>query len=739
MEPPRRSLTIGFGGFRLRCSGRRTQLVAAIAATAAVAVVLPAASGATVLAPWGSNLAATPTLDTANGATQFTNDEPASSFYGQPVDEAIPTNFTPTPGCTRSFVYHNLGVAVPCSNWTHTGADIAVWNTHVAGGSATAPAGGQVLAVKVKGCTIEDPSAPVQYSQVPGEAKVPIGSIEFQDLTPNGDGSYTSHSTAPGPSGVGFQVPFCSNPQDPSTGSVSTSTVTTDVPAHFCVNQGDVVGIFQSGGFIPGGANTPYLNDGNWYTQGAPVMIMASINGSGMDSFTDADVPNRANPPTYSPNAPQPRGDNSGWGQESNQEVQLQVIEAVGDDAYGLCPGGDAVEPASSNSVQCVTRSTGPNDPYGSCNAQNQPVRPPRNLSAPTIAVSSNGAAVAGAPLPGNRMDATPGTWTQDPNQSFIRYAYHWEDCDSNGANCAPIGGQAGINPYYYVTNGDVGHTIEVAVTATNTANTEGPASSAPTQVVAGPSVPVISNLKLNPSTWNEASSTVITYDDTEAANTTITVLKNGVVVKTLSHTDTAKQYGGNGIKLAGLPAGSYQLQVTPSNRGTLGQPQTLSFTVTSATPVITSLRVNPSSFNASRGATVTYVDSVAGNAVLSVVKCKKRKKGVCTKYKTFKTVRHTDRAGANGVKLAGVAVGHYQLKIVSYYAGRTGLPVLTPFTARLMKSKRHHRRHELRHSTLQISANVAILFVEAADWLGGLSSPDNAAGLRLPAARSPR
>ena len=444
---------------------------------------------------------------------------------------------------------------------------------------------------------------------------------------------------------------------------------------------------------------------------------MSPVQGSGMDSYADANIaPTSGGQFVYAPGArpvrPNNGGDqNTGWGSEPNQELMLQVIEGVGDDAYGQCPGGDGVESGTSNSVQCVTRSTNPGDPYGTCNAQEQPVRPPQNQSAPTLSVTANGAAVTGAPAPGNRIDATPGTWSQDAHQSFIFYAYQWEDCDSGGANCTAIGGQAGKNPYYYLTNGDVGHTIEVAVTASNNANTEGPASSAPTQVVAAPDVPVITLLKLNPATWNEAQSSVITYFDTDPSNTTIQILQAGAVVKTIRTTDRAKQYGGNGIKLGGLPAGSYQLQLTPNNRGTLGQVQTLSFTVTPATPVVTHVKVNPSSFNASKGATVTYTDSLSGKAVLSVVQCEKRKKGVCTKYKTFKTVRHTDRAGANGVKLTGVAVGHYQLMLVSTYAGRKSLPALSPFTAKLVKSKRHRAKHTLRHTTVELGAGVASIF----------------------------
>jgi hypothetical protein len=59
-----------------------------------------------------------------------------------------------------------------------------------------------------------------------------------------------------------------------------------------------------------------------------------------------------------------------------------------------------------------------------------------------------------------------PGTWANKP--TAISYA--WQRCDADGANCAPIARATGMN--YFLTVADVGQTITVEVTATNTSGT---------------------------------------------------------------------------------------------------------------------------------------------------------------------------------------------------------------------------------------------------------------------------
>ncbi|HUF83979.1 MAG TPA: PKD domain-containing protein, partial [Acidimicrobiia bacterium] len=92
---------------------------------------------------------------------------------------------------------------------------------------------------------------------------------------------------------------------------------------------------------------------------------------------------------------------------------------------------------------------------------------PPQNTSPPTI---------SGAAQAGQTLTASPGGWS---GTEPITYAYEWQRCDQSGSNCTPIAtGQS-----YTATDGDVGFTLRVSVTATNTAGSA-TASSDPSGVV---------------------------------------------------------------------------------------------------------------------------------------------------------------------------------------------------------------------------------------------------------------
>jgi hypothetical protein len=120
---------------------------------------------------------------------------------------------------------------------------------------------------------------------------------------------------------------------------------------------------------------------------------------------------------------------------------------------------------------------------------------PPVNTVAPTI---------TGTAQEGQILTVHQGTWTNSPTTITDQ----WEDCI--GTACTPITGQTGAT--YTVTANDVGHTIEVLETATNTGGMA-QASSLPTvQIVAPPteiSAPFISGtpqqgsvLTANHGTW---------------------------------------------------------------------------------------------------------------------------------------------------------------------------------------------------------------------------------------------
>jgi hypothetical protein len=137
----------------------------------------------------------------------------------------------------------------------------------------------------------------------------------------------------------------------------------------------------------------------------------------------------------------------------------------------------------SSRAYSQNTFTNGPTDPFGTATQDSEQASiyatftqsggspsGPVNLSAPTI----SGTAQVGQPLSASR-----GSWTE----SATYYFYQWKRCDSTGANCAEIRGATA--PTYAVGSSDLGASLRVAVTASNSAGSSTAESSA-TAVVPG-------------------------------------------------------------------------------------------------------------------------------------------------------------------------------------------------------------------------------------------------------------
>jgi hypothetical protein len=121
----------------------------------------------------------------------------------------------------------------------------------------------------------------------------------------------------------------------------------------------------------------------------------------------------------------------------------------------------------------------------------------------PTPPVNTSPPIISGTPQDGQTLTASTGSWS---GTQPITYGYQWQRCDSGGANCVAIAGATG--PTYLATSVDVGRTLRVVVTATNSAGSASATSAATTVVQATSTQPGLVAL------WHmdEASGTVM-YD----------------------------------------------------------------------------------------------------------------------------------------------------------------------------------------------------------------------------------
>ncbi len=83
----------------------------------------------------------------------------------------------------------------------------------------------------------------------------------------------------------------------------------------------------------------------------------------------------------------------------------------------------------------------------------------PANGEAPGITGS-------GQPQTGETLSAEHGDWSAPAGTGSITYAYQWQDCDSEGNSCQAIAGAEGST--YTATSSDIGHSLRVAVTASD-------------------------------------------------------------------------------------------------------------------------------------------------------------------------------------------------------------------------------------------------------------------------------
>ena len=100
--------------------------------------------------------------------------------------------------------------------------------------------------------------------------------------------------------------------------------------------------------------------------------------------------------------------------------------------------------------------------------------------STPVAPANSVLPSLSGSPVQGQSLVANPGSWTGSPAPSF---AYQWQRCNSSGAGCVSVTGATGSS--YLLGSADVGGTVRVVVTGSNSAGSRA-ATSAVSGVVSG-------------------------------------------------------------------------------------------------------------------------------------------------------------------------------------------------------------------------------------------------------------
>ena len=110
-------------------------------------------------------------------------------------------------------------------------------------------------------------------------------------------------------------------------------------------------------------------------------------------------------------------------------------------------------------------------------------------VTPPPVPVNTGLPTVTGNAVQGQKLTLTLGSWSNSPTG----VSDQWQDCDSTGTICTSILGATG--PTYTPTSKDLGSTIEVQETATNSFGPGAAANSTPTAVVAPPPVPVNTGL----------------------------------------------------------------------------------------------------------------------------------------------------------------------------------------------------------------------------------------------------
>ena len=247
------------------------------------------------------------------------------------------------------------------------------------------------------------------------------------------------------------------------------------------------------------------------------------------------------------------------------------------------CQGGSCsnIPGATSNSYGIVTgdagfrlaavvRATNAGGTTSASSAQTatvlQPPAPPVNQTAPSI---------SGTAQVGQTLTANDGVWSGNPAPTLSR---QWRSCQS--PTCTNISGATGTT--YVVSGGDVGRTIQVVVTATNSSGVSSATSTPTAAVASAPSVNTFGNTA--PGSQSTTTGADYKFGSVYSLNTTATLTNfkwYGRGGSNASQTFTPVVYNTN-------PAGQPTTKVTQGARITIARNQPAGWVTAALPPGIT-------------------------------------------------------------------------------------------------------------------------------------------------------
>jgi hypothetical protein len=310
---------------------------------------------------------------------------------------------------------------------------------------------------------------------------------------------------------------------------------------------------------ISGATGSTYTLTGSDTGHTVVVIVMASNAGGSTPATSAATAvvlplpPSNTTPPATSGKAVEGQSltaSNGTWsGSPTNYSYQWQDCNSGGESCTNTAGATVSTYKLGSTDVGhtlrvivTATNAGGSTSASSAATATALPL-PPSNTALPTI---------SGKAVEGETLTAGNGTWSGTPTS----YTYQWQDCSNTGESCTNITGATATT--YKLTANDVGHTLRVAVTASNAGGST-PASSAATAAVTGPP-PSSANEPFRffspTSFWNEPVSASVPLDPSSAA-----------VVGAFDQEITAAEEAKKGLPNINVTSWSVPVYTVPANQ----------------------------------------------------------------------------------------------------------------------------------------------------------------------------